>query len=307
LRKAFSEALTKVATENERVIFLTADMGFQVFDDFQTRFGARYVNVGIAEAQMTCAAAGLALAGWRPVIYSIAAFVTGRAFEQIRISVNYQKLPVVIVGAGGGYTYASSGVTHHAGDDFGLMSLLPGMTVVAPGDPNEVAQLFPQVMELQGPVYFRIGKYGEQTYTAEEPVLLGRARLLSDGDRVGIISTGDMASVVVDALRVLELQGIKPLAYQMHTVKPLDVQTLNLMADRVNTLIVIEEHGLMGGLGSALSLWRSDSGAQCRLLRLGPPDALVLGSPSQVELRQRLNYDVDSLVRMCRTAWNTAV
>ena len=159
MRKAFAEALFQAAEKDPRVIFLTGDLGFGTFDAYQAKFGPRYVNVGVAEAQLVNAAAGLALEGWRPIIYSIASFATGRPFEQIRISVGYAGLPVVIIGAGGGYTYASSGVTHHAGEDLGLMSLIPGMTVVAPGDPNEVTQLLPQLLKLDGPSYLRVGKY----------------------------------------------------------------------------------------------------------------------------------------------------
>ncbi len=105
MRRAFSDTLVALAEENPRVMFLTGDLGFQVFDDFKLKFGPRYLNVGIAEAQMICASAGLAMEGWRPVAYSIASFATARAFEQIRISVCYPGLPVVVVGAGGGYTY----------------------------------------------------------------------------------------------------------------------------------------------------------------------------------------------------------
>src|SRR5574341_684609 len=130
MRRALAEGLIHAADADPRIIFLTGDLGFQVFDAFRDRFGPRYVNVGVAEAQMVCAAAGLALGGWHPVAYSIASFATGRAFEQMRVSVNYQRLPVLLVGAGGGYFYAPAGVTHHAVEDLGLMSLLPGMTVV---------------------------------------------------------------------------------------------------------------------------------------------------------------------------------
>src|SRR5690242_45832 len=104
MRRAFALTLNQIAADDPRAVFLTGDLGFQVFDEFQARFGDRYVNVGVAEAQMICAAAGLAFEGWRPTCYSIASFLTGRAFEQIRISISYPQLPVVLVGAGGGYT-----------------------------------------------------------------------------------------------------------------------------------------------------------------------------------------------------------
>src|SRR5207253_5232671 len=121
MRKALAESLVQLAAQEPRLMFLTGDLGFQMFDEFKERYPGRYVNVGVAEAQLVCCAAGLALEGWRPVIYSIASFATGRAFEQLRVSVAYPGLPVVVIGAGGGYTYASSGVTHHAVEDLALM------------------------------------------------------------------------------------------------------------------------------------------------------------------------------------------
>ncbi len=304
MRKAFSETLTKLAAQNDRVIFLTGDLGFQVFDDFQARFGPRYVNVGVAEAALVDAAAGLALEGWRPIVYSIASFMTGRAFEQIRIAINYQQLPVVVVGAGGGYTYASSGVTHHAGDDIALMSVLPGMTVVAPGDPNEVRQLLPQLLELPGPSYFRIGRFVESSYQAPGPPVLGQARLLRDGGRVAILSTGDIAPAVVEAVDVLRAEGISPLAYQVHTVKPLDTSTLEGLAGRVTTMVIVEEHLPSGGLFAAISGWLAGRGRDApKLIRLGVPDKLVLGSPEREELQHRCNLDAKSIAQVCRSVW----
>src|ERR1051325_2288870 len=130
MRRAFGDALVKAAQDDDRVIFLTGDLGFGVFDEFIARFPRRYVNVGVAEAQLVDCAAGLALEGWRPIVYSIASFMTGRAYEQIRLAVGYHRLPVVVVGAGGGYTYANAGVTHHAKEDLALMSLIANMVVV---------------------------------------------------------------------------------------------------------------------------------------------------------------------------------
>ena len=291
MRRAFAEILTRAAADNPRVIFLTGDLGFQVFDDFRGRFGSRYVNVGVAEAQLVCAAAGLALEGWRPVVYSIASFMTGRAFEQIRISVNYPCLPVIVVGAGGGYTYASSGVTHHAADDLGLMSILPNMTVVAPGDQNEVTHLFPQLLQLPGPCYFRIGRFGELSYDAALPAMLGRARILSEGAHVAIVCTGDIAPVVMHAVKILNAEGIHPATCQMHTVKPLDADTLDGLAVKTETIIVVEEHVPNGGLWSAVTDWAARRRQAPSLIRLGPPDRLLLGNPQLNEVRHQFQYD----------------
>lgn len=305
MRKAFTDALVEAARSDDRVIFLTGDLGFQVFDPFRQEFGARYVNVGVAEAQLMCAAAGLALEGWRPVVYSIASFVTARPFEQIRISINYHNLPVVIVGAGGGYLYGSDGVTHHAPDDFALMSLLPGMTVVAPGSPEEVKTLFRELLQLDGPSYMRIGKFGEPHYEASDGIVLGKARLISHGSHVAILSTGEMAPIVVRALGVLRSEGITPVAYQFHTIKPLDTETLSRIADEVDSLILIEEATPIAGLSASAMNWLATRKDRPRIVRLGPADTLVIGNADRDSIRRRFGFDAESLAEVCRKEWHS--
>ena len=303
MRRAFSESLVKIGAENPRLMLLTGDLGFQVFDEFEAAYGPRYVNVGVAEAQLVCASAGLALEGWSPVAYSIASFATGRAFEQIRVSVAYPGLPVVIVGAGGGYTYSASGPTHHAADDLALMSTLPGMTVVAPGDPEEVSQLFPQLIANRGPAYFRVGRFGEPRYDAEEPAVLGKARLLRNGEQIAILTTGDMAAVTLEAVELLKADGIRPIVYQYHTVKPLDTETLNNLADKVSTIVVAEEQTPIGGLAAGVNAWRATWDGPIRIVRVGPPDAFALGSLEREALRERLNYNSASIAKACAANW----
>ncbi len=303
MRKAFADTLTQIAGQNSRVVLVTGDLGFQVFDNFHARFGPRYINVGVAEAQMIYTAAGLAKVGWRPVAYSIASFATARPFEQIRYCVSYPNLPVVIIGAGRGYLYSTSGVSHHAADDLALMSVLPGMTVVAPGDPNEVAQLFPQLFNLPGPSYFTVGRFGEPLYEASEPAILGRARLLSKGEQIAVIGTGEIANEVLKALKLLEMEKIFPFAYQMHTVKPLDTSTLNVLAKEVHTIVIVEEHVPNGGLWAAVSIWHASAEIMPRLIRLGPPDSFALGNLRQEELRRRLKFDANAIANTCRLLW----
>lgn len=303
MRRAFVDALTAAAEHDERVIVLTGDLGFQVFDAFIEKVGPRYVNVGIAEALMIDAAAGLALEGFRPFAYSIASFLTGRAFEQIRISVAYPRLPVVLVGAGGGFLYASSGVTHHAPDDVSLMSLLPGMTVVVPGDPNEVRALVPQLLGLKGPSYIRIGKFGEPSYECEAPVVLGQARLLQPGCRVALLSMGDMAPTALEAGRALRAEGITPWIYQFHTVKPLDTAALDRLAESVSALVIVEESVFAGGLAAAVMAWNAIARRPLRIARLGPPDEFALGNWKRETLRDRFGFGQAAIMNACRSLW----
>lgn len=306
MRRAFVEALTEAAAHDPRVVFLTGDLGFEVFDVFEARFGSRYINAGVAEAQLVNAGAGLAREGFRPLIYSIASFMTGRPFEQIRFSIGYPGLPVVVVGAGGGYCYSHSGVSHHAPDDFALMGLIPGMTVTAPGDPGEVRALLPQLLALPGPSYIRIGKFGEPTYNADAPTVLGRARLLRAGERIAVLTTGEMAPLALAALAELSRDGIQPRLYQFHTIKPLDTATLTALARDTHSLIVVEEAAPQGALFSGVLEWLHRTGATVRLHRLGPSESFVFGNPHREALRREQGFDAAAIAAACRAEWNTA-
>ncbi len=300
MRRALSDILLVLAEKDPRVVLLTGDLGFNTFDEFKRRFGQRYINVGVAEAQLTSAAAGMALEGYRPFVYSIASFVTARPFEHIKISVAYHGLPVTIIGAGGGYTYATNGPTHHGADDIALMSIIPEMTVMAPGSPAELRELLPQVMGLDGPVYIRIGKYGEIDYEAEEPAIIGKARLLKGGKDIAIFSTGEMASVVLDAASQMTSIGINPVVYQIHTIKPLDTVFLERISRKVNAIIVVEESTPIGGLWAGVSSFFSSSERRPKIIRIGPPDEFILGNPTREDLRQKYRFDAESIVNLCK-------
>jgi len=304
MRKAFSDSLMKEAENNPQVTFMTGDLGFQVFDEFSEKFGARYINVGVAEAQLINVAAGMAAEGWRPVAYSIASFATARPFEQIRYCVSYPNLPVTLVGAGRGFTYSTSGVSHHALDDIGLMSLLPNMTVVIPGDPTEIEELFPQVMRCSGPAYFTVGRFGEPRYEAEESAVLGKARLLKSGEKIAVISTGEITHEVLKAVNLLHSENIIPMVYQMHTIKPLDTITLDNLADQVRAMLVVEEHVPNGGLWAAVTQWNALRDKPIRLQRVGPPDSFILGNLNREDVRKKIGCDAHSIGNTCRLLWN---
>jgi transketolase len=306
MRRAFAETLYKLACDQEKLAFITGDLGFQVFDQFEKAFPQRYINVGVAEAQMVYVAAGMAAEGWRTVAYSIASFATARPFEQIRYCVAYPNLPVTLVGAGRGFTYATSGVSHHAVDDLALMTALPNMRVVIPGDPGEIEALFGQVVRgvgttdgKPGPAYFTVGKFGEPRYDAEEPAVVGQARLLRAGKDVAVLSTGEMANEALLAYEMLKGKGLRPALYQFHTVKPLDVGALERISRDVGALVVVEEHMPNGGLFSAVAMWRATASTSVKMVRLGPPDRFALGSLELRELRRRMGYDAVAIAKLC--------
>lgn len=295
MRKAFSDTLVNAAKENSKIIFLTGDLGFQVFDEFIAKFPARYVNVGVAEAQLINTAVGLALEGWRPIAYSIASFVTARPLEQIRFGIAYHNLPVMIIGAGGGFTYAKAGVTHHAADDLALMGMLPGMSIVVPGGPDELRELMPQMLKLNGPSYLRVGKFGEPEIGHDSIIKLGQARKLIDGAKVVVITSGDIISSIYPTMKKLKECGLNPGLYHFHTVKPVDKECFAEIADKYAVAIIIEESIPQGGLYHEICVWKAETNSRLRIVRRGAPEAFILGSPGRQELRRRIGIDGDSL------------
>ncbi|MBW1783267.1 MAG: hypothetical protein JRL30_21310 [Deltaproteobacteria bacterium] len=295
MRKAFSDTLVNVAKKDPKLIFLAGDLGFQVFDEFIGQFPTRYVNVGVAEAQLINTAVGLALEGWRPIVYSIAPFVTARPFEQIRLGIAYHNLPVMVVGAGGGFTYAKAGVTHHGADDLVLMGALPGMSIVVPGGPDELRELMPQMLKFNGPSYLRVGKFGEPEIGHDSTIKLGQARKLIDGEKVAVITSGDIVSDIYPKIRELKEYGLNPALYHFHTVKPADRGCFAEIADRYAIAIITEESIPQGGLYHEICAWKAETNNHLKIVRRGPPEAFILGNPEREELRRRIGIDGDSL------------
>ena len=202
MRNNFADELVTLAESNERIVMLSGDIGNRLFDRFKERFADRFFNCGVAEANMMGVAAGLATNGLRPIAYTITPFVTTRCLEQIRVDVCYHHVPVVIVGVGAGLSYTELGATHHACEDVAFLRMLPGMTVVCPGDPTEVRLALRAALSAAGPVYLRLGKKGEPHVHQEPPEFsLGKAILLREGSDVALLSTGIM---LPEALRVAD-------------------------------------------------------------------------------------------------------
>ena len=297
MRNAFARELTRLAAADERVVLLMGDIGNRLFDDFKSRFPERFFNCGVAEANMMSTAAGMAMCGLRPVVYTIVPFVTTRCLEQIRVDVCYHHAPVVIVGVGGGLSYASLGATHQACEDIGLLRMLPGIKIVCPGDAMEVRLGLQRALAQDDPVYLRLGKKGEPAVHGEEPAFeIGRGIVLRAGTEVTLLSTGNLLpTAVADRLQAEKL-SVRLVSF--HTVKPLDESLLQESFGGGRLVVTLEEHSLLGGLGGAVAEWRSDHAPlPARLLRIGTPDRFFHDTGSQSYARQSLGLDVESVTR----------
>jgi transketolase len=284
VRTAFIDTLNDLAERDERIWLLCGDLGFSVLETFANNFPSRYVNVGVAEQNMTGIAAGLALSGKIVFTYSIANFPVMRCLEQIRNDVCSHRLNVKIVSVGGGLAYGSAGYTHHGTEDLAIMRVLPNMTVLAPGDPVETKLLTIAAVERPGPCYLRLGKAGEPIiHTSEPEIRIGKAIVLRNGDAGTLISTGATLGMVMKASDELLARGISVSVLSMPSISPLDKDAILMAARNTGRIVTVEDHGL-GGLGSAVAEVLAASTLQSRFtaMYLEARPAIVAGSQSMM-------------------------
>lgn len=298
MRTAFVNALVAAAAQDERIHLLTADLGYSVLEKFRDAFPGRYTNVGVAEQNMIGVAAGMSLARGKVVfVYSIANFPTMRCFEQIRNDVCYHQANVKLVAVGGGLAYGAQGYTHHGVEDLAVLRSLPGMTVIAPGDPAEVRLATAAFAAHAGPGYLRLGKGGEPQVHSHDPHFqIGRAIPVRHGRDVALIATGAMLPEAVRVADLLATQGLSVGVVSMPTVKPLDVDAVVAAATSTGAIVTVEEHSVTGGLGSAVADVIATRRLDCAFVKFGLPDELTREVGSQAYLRRRAG-DLEAVVR----------
>lgn len=297
MRNLFADELTRLGQQHPELVLLSGDIGNKLFDKFKAACPGRFYNCGIAEAGMMSMAAGLALCGLRPVVYTIAPFTTTRCFEQIRVDACYHKLPIIIAGTGAGLSYAELGPTHHSCEDLAILRTLPDMTLLAPCDPLELRELLSQALHLPGPCYLRLGKKGEPLLhplpqadppgLEPTPIRIGQAAALRHGRDLCLIGTGPLLGEVLQAAALLEQQGHSVHVESFHTVKPLDTQALSRIFQQFPFVAVIEEHSRIGGLAGGIAEWKVATQTGGRLLSLGVDDVFMHEVGSQQYARTR--------------------
>ncbi|MGJ8682426.1 transketolase family protein [Paraglaciecola sp.] len=298
MRNQFAKCITEAAKIDESVILLYADIGNRLFNDLKVVAPERTINAGIAEANMATMAAGLAMEGFKPVIYTITPFTTARNFEQIKVDIAYQNQGVVIVGTGSGLSYANLGPTHHSFEDIALMRVLPNMQVVCPADKVELEGLFKQALSSSSPVYLRIGKKNEPTiYENGEKFTIGKAHVLDKGLDVCLLVNGTILPIVIEVKDRLEALGKSCELVSMHTVKPLDSEYLKDAMCKFDLIVTVEEHSLVGGFGSAIAEWIVDGAYSKRLIRFGIEDKFIDQVGSQASARQKTGLTVDNITQ----------
>jgi len=296
MRNTFAEELTRLASEDSRLVLLSGDIGNRLFDKFKAVDEHRFFNCGVAEANMMGVAAGLALSGLRPFVYTITPFTTTRCFEQIRVDVCYHHVPVVIVGTGSGLSYAELGPTHHSLEDIAILRTLPGMRVLAPCDSTELQLALRAVLQDDAPAYIRIGKKGEPAIHATPPVFrIGEAIIVRPGSDVALLVAGTIMSEALLAADQLARQGVSAEVVSFHTVKPLDEGYLRAAASRFGLVATLEEHGVIGGFGSAVAEWRASANTAFTQLMFGTGDEFMHEVGSQSYARAKYGLAAENI------------
>ncbi|HIX66535.1 MAG TPA: transketolase family protein [Candidatus Anaerostipes excrementavium] len=297
-RESYGNALVELGKENPNVVVLDADLAAATKTGvFKKEFPERFIDCGIAECNMVGIGAGLAAAGMVPFVSSFAMFAAGRAFEQVRNSVGYPHLNVKIGATHGGISVGEDGATHQCCEDIAVMRTIPGMTVIVPSDDVEAKAAVKAAAEMEGPVYMRFGRLAVPVIndTADYKFEIGKGTVLKEGSDVAIIANGLCVAEALEAAKKLEADGINAKVINMATVKPLDEELVLAAAKETGKVVTVEEHSVIGGLGSAVCDVLSEK-LPTPVLKIGVNDVFGHSGPA-VELIKEFGLDGDSIAQ----------
>lgn len=304
MRFSVIETIYKAALENEKIYFLSGDLGHALADEFKKNLPERYYNTGLAEQNMIGIAAGLALSGNKVFVYSITPFATMRCFEQIKVDICYQNLNVTIIGVGAGFSYAYSGPTHHAIEDIAIMRSLPNMRIFSPSDPNEAAIFTEFLVDYKHPSYLRIGKGGENNL-GNHCLEIGKISYVKLGKDIAIVATGPIIEEAIGAAELLEEINISTTVVNAGVLKPIDVSGIISVLSSHRAVFSLEEHNIIGGLGSAIAEIMAENPPLNNVLfkRFGVTDRYLHEVGNQNYLRERFSLDKKGLKNVIEVAW----
>lgn len=293
MRTAYINTIFDLATKDKRVYALISDNGAIVYDKYRKELPSQYLNLGISEANMLGMAAGMASCGKIPFAYTIGAFLAYRAYEFIRNDICLQKQNVKIVGTGAGEVYSALGPTHHSTEDLGGLRSLPNLIILSPASPLEVKKATIAAYESDGPVYLRLGTNKEaEIYSADYAFQIGKGITLREGKDLAFIGTGSILKDTLEAAQVLAREGIDARVINIHTIKPIDKEIILQTIEEVGGVIVVEDHNVVGGLGSAVAEVIAESGKGISFKRIGLHDfSCGYGTYAQVKERNGLGIN----------------
>ena len=294
-----------LARKDQRVFFIGSDLGTGTMQEFKDEMPERFFMEGISEQNIVGMAAGLAMEGKMPYVNTIATFITRRCFEQNVIDLGLHNLDVRLIGNGGGFVYAPLGPTHQAIDDIAIMRVIPNMTVIAPADAEEMKRLMPTTIDHHGPIYIRLAKGYDPIVTDTDQLFkIGKAYRMREGRDAVLVTTGITLGIALKASDKLNTFGIKTAVLHMPTIKPLDVESLIDISGPARMIVTLEEHSIIGGLGSAVAETILEAGFDTPKLfkRIGIPDVFASGYGSQQMLMDKYDITARKVVSVVRAA-----
>ena len=290
MRQSCLNSVYELAKRDDRVFFIGSDLGVGTLKQFREEMPERFLMEGISEANIIGVAAGLAMEGKIVYVNTIATFLTRRCYEQLVVDAALHRANIRLIGNGGGLVYAPLGPTHEAIEDLAILRAIPGMTIVAPADADEMCRLMPQTVDHQGPVYIRVAKGYDPIVTSDEhPFEIGKAICAREGDDALIVTTGITLGVGLDAAAQLASEGVEACVLHMPTIKPLDTDAIVRHVDAARAIVTVEEHTVIGGLGSAVAetMVEASFGGAKSFKRIGIPDVFPDAYGSQASLMAR--------------------
>ena len=303
-RNGYGDALVELGTRNKKIMVLCADLKDSTrVNKFAEKFPKRYVEMGVAEQNLVTVASGLAAVGKIPFASSYAAFCPGRCWEQIRTTICYNNQNVKIIGAHAGISVGPDGATHQALEDIAIMRSLPNMIVIVPADYEQTKKATKAIAKFKGPAYMRFARNKtEQMTTSKTPFEIGKAQIWKDGKDICLIGTGPVMAQCLQAAEKLQQQGISAMVINNHTIKPLDKSTILKAAKKCKKIITVEEAQIMGGMGSAVAEFLSET-YPVKIKRIGVKDRYgESGEPE--ELLKHFGFSTNHVVkeakRMCK-------
>lgn len=287
MQKAFLNSLYDLAEKDENVLLLSADNGTEFDKWFKSDLPKQYLEFGIAECNMLAASAGMAVCGKIPFVHTAGAFLAYRAYEFIRNDVCFQNVNVKIIGFGSGLSNSTLGPSHHTTEDINVLSSLPNLTVFSPCCPSETEEAVKAAYSVEGPVYIRIGLCGEPEIEYESSGFsLGENKTVLSGTDVAVFSTGSIITEVLAAADLLEDSGISVNLINVNTIKPFDKKNIVETAKKIRKFVTVEEHNVIGGLGSLVADVIVEEQLNVKLLKIGLKDSFAKGYGTQQDLQK---------------------
>tara|TARA_B100000925_G_C22007670_1_gene474453 strand:+ start:2269 stop:3189 length:921 start_codon:yes stop_codon:yes gene_type:complete len=296
MRDTFQKELIKISKKNKRLMLLTADLGFGVFDEFEKKFPKKYLNVGVAEQNLIGLSTGLAMSGKVIIAYSIANFLTLRCLEQIRNDAVYHNLNINLVSSGGGFTYGVLGMSHHATEDLSVLNCIPGITIAAPSTKWETKMIFNKLIKFNGVSYLRLEKNASSLIPNNKILKIGRLNNYSKGSKLAIICVGGIFSECWKAVDKLRQNKINISLYTLSSLKPIDEKDLVKTLKKYRVILTVEENNFLGGLGSTIAAIINKYSIKCKQNIVSTDDTTLKIVGDQKFLRKELKMDANSLI-----------